>query len=60
MPALRERLQGEPALRRKLFQVEFLSTLAGDTLVTLVYHRNWTRPGKIWPSRWRKPWGSPW
>lgn len=39
MPALRERLRGEPLLRRKLFQVEFLSTLAGETLVTLIYHR---------------------
>jgi tRNA (uracil-5-)-methyltransferase len=39
MPALLEQLRGEPELRRKLFQVEFLSTLAGDTLVTLAYHR---------------------
>lgn len=39
MPVLREALQANPELRRKLFQVEFLSTLAGDTLVTLVYHR---------------------
>ncbi|MBN7797748.1 tRNA (uridine(54)-C5)-methyltransferase TrmA [Parahaliea mediterranea] len=39
MPVLRERLGGDPLLRRKLFQVEFLSTLAGDTLVTLIYHR---------------------
>jgi tRNA (uracil-5-)-methyltransferase len=39
MPHLRERLRGNTQLRRRLFQVEFLSTLAGDTLVTLVYHR---------------------
>ena len=39
MPMLRERLRNSDALRRKLFQVEFLSTLAGDTLVTLAYHR---------------------
>ena len=39
MPVLRERLRNDAVLRRKLFQVEFLSTLAGDTLVTLVYHR---------------------
>ncbi|MFV0277628.1 MAG: tRNA (uridine(54)-C5)-methyltransferase TrmA [Parahaliea sp.] len=39
MPTLRERLRSSAVLRRKLFQVEFLSTLAGDTLVTLVYHR---------------------
>lgn len=39
MPPLRDALAGSTVLRRKLFQVEFLSTLAGDTLVTLVYHR---------------------
>jgi tRNA (uracil-5-)-methyltransferase len=39
MPVLIARLRVEPVLRRKLFQVEFLSTLSGDTLVTLVYHR---------------------
>jgi tRNA (uracil-5-)-methyltransferase len=39
MPRLRRRLRDNTELRRKLFQVEFLSTLAGDTLVTLVYHR---------------------
>jgi len=39
MPALREYLAGNPALRRKLFQVEFLTTLSGAALVTLVYHR---------------------
>ena len=39
MPVLREKLSRSDTLRRKLFQVEFLSTLAGDTLVTLIYHR---------------------
>ncbi len=39
MPALRSRLQDNDTLRRKLFQVEFLCTLSGDSLVTLVYHR---------------------
>ncbi|MEM1114293.1 MAG: tRNA (uridine(54)-C5)-methyltransferase TrmA [Pseudomonadota bacterium] len=39
MPPLQEHLRGNPILRRKLFQVEFLSTLAGDTLITLIYHR---------------------
>ncbi len=39
MPVLRDKLKHSERLRRKLFQVEFLSTLAGDTLVTLVYHR---------------------
>ncbi|MEQ9465372.1 MAG: tRNA (uridine(54)-C5)-methyltransferase TrmA [Haliea sp.] len=39
MPVLQARLRQDPELRHKLFQAEFLSTLAGDTLVTLVYHR---------------------
>ena len=39
MPVLREKLRADTLLRRKLFQVEFLSTLSGDTLVTLAYHR---------------------
>jgi tRNA (uracil-5-)-methyltransferase len=39
MPSLLGILRDNPLLRRKLFQVEFLSTLAGDALVTLVYHR---------------------
>lgn len=39
MPPLLEALRDRPSLRRKLFQVEFLSTLAGDSLVTLIYHR---------------------
>jgi len=39
MPRLLARLQATPELRRKLFQLEFLSTLAGDTLLTLIYHR---------------------
>jgi tRNA (uracil-5-)-methyltransferase len=39
MPQLRARILAAPELRRKLFQVEFLSTLAGDSLITLIYHR---------------------
>ncbi|MEQ8516657.1 MAG: tRNA (uridine(54)-C5)-methyltransferase TrmA, partial [Chromatocurvus sp.] len=39
MPQVLARVKASMALRRKLFQVEFLSTLAGDSLVTLVYHR---------------------
>ncbi|MBA6412164.1 tRNA (uridine(54)-C5)-methyltransferase TrmA [Parahaliea sp. F7430] len=39
MPVLLKHLQSEPLLRHKIFQVEFLSTLSGDTLITLVYHR---------------------
>ncbi len=39
MPALRERLLDNPTLRHRLFQVEFLTTLSGEALVTLIYHR---------------------
>ena len=39
MQPLREILQASPELRRKLFQVEFLSTLSGELLITLIYHR---------------------
>lgn len=39
MPALLRELRHNKVLRHKLFQVEFLSTLAGETLVTLIYHR---------------------
>jgi tRNA (uracil-5-)-methyltransferase len=39
MPVLIEELKGATTLRHRLFQVEFLSTLSGDMLVTLIYHR---------------------
>ncbi|NLF55176.1 MAG: tRNA (uridine(54)-C5)-methyltransferase TrmA [Thauera phenolivorans] len=39
MRPLRERLQASDALRRRLFQVEFLSTLSGELMVSLIYHR---------------------
>lgn len=39
MPQLIEALRDNPVLRRKLFQVEFLTTLSGEALITLVYHR---------------------
>ena len=39
MAPLRAILQRSTELRRKLFQVEFLSTLSGELLVTLIYHR---------------------
>ncbi|MDG0991312.1 MAG: tRNA (uridine(54)-C5)-methyltransferase TrmA [Luminiphilus sp.] len=39
MPELLQELRHNTHLRRKLFQVEFLSTLTGDMLVTLIYHR---------------------
>lgn len=39
MPQLIQAIASKPNLRQRLFQVEFLSTLAGDMLVTLIYHR---------------------
>ncbi len=39
MPPLIQALRDNQTLRKKLFQVEFLSSLAGETLVTLAYHR---------------------
>ena len=36
---LRALLQANETLRTKLFQIEFLSTLSGECLVTLIYHR---------------------
>lgn len=39
MPRLVKALKGSDTLRRKLFQVDFLSTLSGEILVSLLYHR---------------------
>ena len=39
MPRLRERLAGNDVLRRRLFRVDFLATLSGELLITLIYHR---------------------
>lgn len=38
MGRLIDALNASDALRRKLFQVEFLSTLSGQALITLIYH----------------------
>ncbi|WP_213875403.1 tRNA (uridine(54)-C5)-methyltransferase TrmA [Pseudomonas sp. dw_358] len=39
MPRLKAAWQSNAALSNKLFQVEFLTTLDGDAMVTLCYHR---------------------
>jgi len=39
MPRLKAAWQASEALSHKLFQVEFLTTLAGDGMITLCYHR---------------------
>ena len=39
MPRLRARLMASEVLKNRLFQVNFLSTLSGELLITLIYHR---------------------
>ena len=39
MPRLLSKLNQSELLRKRLFQAEFLSTLAGEVLVTLIYHK---------------------
>ena len=39
MPQLKAAWQASETLSFKLFQVEFLTTLSGDALITLAYHR---------------------
>lgn len=39
MPKLLAEINSVAILRERLFQVEFLSTLSGDLLITLIYHK---------------------
>ena len=39
MQAMSKALIGNEILRKKLFQIDYLSTLTGEILVTMVYHR---------------------
>jgi len=39
MPKLRAAILAEPVLAKRLYTVDFLATLSGDMLVTLIYHR---------------------
>jgi tRNA (uracil-5-)-methyltransferase len=39
MPRLQLIINDDAALRERLFQIEFLTTLSGEVLVTLVYHK---------------------
>lgn len=39
MKRLINEIEGNELLRRKLFQVEFLTTLSGDALISLIYHK---------------------
>ncbi|WED21736.1 tRNA (uridine(54)-C5)-methyltransferase TrmA [Vibrio sp. JC009] len=55
MPVLMESMKANDTLRRKLFQVDFLSTLSGEILVSLLYHRQlddaWTEEAKTLKSK---------
>lgn len=39
MPRLKAAWQASEELGNRLFQVEFLTTLAGDAMITMCYHR---------------------
>lgn len=39
MPRLMAKVAADPVLRQRYYQVEFLATLNGDMLVTMIYHR---------------------
>lgn len=39
MTKILDAVHADDILRRKLFQVEFLTTLSGDALITLIYHK---------------------
>ena len=39
MPELLHQINNNETLRHKLFQVEFLTTTTGDSLITLIYHK---------------------
>lgn len=39
MPLLLDAIRDQPLLRHRLFQVEFLTTLSGQVLLSLIYHR---------------------
>ncbi|MGB0893076.1 MAG: tRNA (uridine(54)-C5)-methyltransferase TrmA [Parashewanella sp.] len=51
MPKLIELLKPNTSLRHKLFQIDFLSTLSGEIVVSLLYHRqldnNWLEQANI-------------
>src|SRR5690606_11434672 len=39
MPRLLAELNSSDILRKKLYQVDFLTTLSGESLITLIYHK---------------------
>ncbi|KAA0016262.1 tRNA (uridine(54)-C5)-methyltransferase TrmA [Salinicola corii] len=51
MPRLLDAIRDESLMRRKLFQVEFLTTLSGEALITMIYHKPL---GEDWEARARE------
>ncbi|WP_413113100.1 tRNA (uridine(54)-C5)-methyltransferase TrmA [Thaumasiovibrio sp. DFM-14] len=55
MPLLIDAVKSSQSLRHKLFQVDFLSTLSGEILISLLYHRQlddaWTNDAKALKQR---------
>ena len=51
MPKLLIALQEQPILSKRLFEVDFLATLSGEMLVTLIYHckldEEWEKAAKV-------------
>lgn len=51
MPRLREHIAQDEVLKNKLFQVDFLATLSGELMITLVYHRqldeHWAQAARV-------------
>ncbi|TXR53550.1 tRNA (uridine(54)-C5)-methyltransferase TrmA [Reinekea thalattae] len=59
MGLVREAIHQDPELRFKLFQVEFLTTKAGDALITLIYHRKLDEAWQQRAEHWQATWGIP-
>jgi tRNA (uracil-5-)-methyltransferase len=59
MSKVNEAVHQDDELRHKLFQIEFLTTAAGDALITLIYHRqldeNWQQRANYWQEQWGFP-----
>lgn len=51
MPLLLEFVKTEPLLKHKLFQVDFLSTLSNELLISMLYHKSldaqWTEKARV-------------
>ncbi|MCY4045052.1 MAG: tRNA (uridine(54)-C5)-methyltransferase TrmA [Cellvibrionales bacterium] len=47
MPLLKSAISQDEVLSKKLFQIEFLTTLSGQALVTLIYHKKLDEPWEI-------------